>query len=64
MGIYETDGLTSLNYCNMPATVISVGFMSNDNDDLALSTEDYKKKMALGIAKGIDEYFEKVDSQE
>ena len=64
MGIYETDGLTSLNYCNMPATVISIGFMSNDNDDLALSTEDYKKKMALGIAKGIDEYFEKVDAQE
>ncbi|MCR5214593.1 MAG: N-acetylmuramoyl-L-alanine amidase [Eubacterium sp.] len=61
MGIYETDNLTSLNYCDMPATVISVGFLSNEFDDQALSTEEYKKKLAIGIAKGIDLYFENIE---
>ena len=57
MGIYETDNLTALNYCNMPATVISMGFLSNESDDIALSTDEYKKKLAVGIAEGIDLYF-------
>ena len=62
MGIYETDNLTSLNYCNMPATVLSVGFLSNKNDDIALSTDEYKKKLAVGMANGIDKYFESIDN--
>ena len=57
MGIYETDELTVLNYCDMPATVMDVGFMSNEQDDIALSTDEYKKKIAMGMAKGIDLYF-------
>jgi N-acetylmuramoyl-L-alanine amidase len=61
MGIYETDNLTSLNYCDMPATVLSVGFLSNENDDIALSTEEYRKKVAGGIAKGIDDYFQSLE---
>lgn len=61
MGIYETDNLTSLNYCNMPATVLSVGFLSNNNDDIALGMDDYKKKLAVGIANGIDEYFKSIE---
>ncbi len=62
MGIYETDNLTSLNYADIPATVISMGFLSNENDDEALNSEDYKKKMAVGIAKGIDLYFDSIDN--
>ena len=61
MGIYETDNLTALNYCNMPATVISMGFLSNESDDIALSTDEYKKKLAVGIAEGIDLYFESIE---
>ena len=63
MGIYETDKLTALNYCNMPATVISMGFLSNENDDIALSTDEYKKKLAVGIAEGIDLYFQSIEEQ-
>ena len=61
MGIYETDNLTSLNYSDMPATVLSIGFLSNTNDDIALSTEEYQKKLVVGIANGLDEYFENID---
>ena len=61
MGIYETDELTVLNYCDMPATVLDVGFLSNEQDDLTLSDDEYKKKIAVGIAKGIDLYFESLE---
>ena len=57
MGIYETDELTTLNYLDMPGTVIDVGFLSNEQDDTALSMDDYKKKIAVGMAKGIDLFF-------
>lgn len=56
-GIVKTDKLTVLNYCNMPSTVINVGFLSNSEDDTNLSNDEYMDKMAEGIANGIDEYF-------
>lgn len=61
MGIYETDDLTSLNYCDSPATVINMGFLSNELDDMSLNTADYQKKLAVGIADGIDLYFKEIE---
>ena len=61
LGIYETDDLTSLNYCDIPATVINMGFLSNELDDRNLNDEEFRKKMALGIANGIDLYFEEIE---
>ncbi|HBZ02854.1 MAG TPA: hypothetical protein DEO83_03485 [Lachnospiraceae bacterium] len=60
MGIYETDDMTSLNYSDVPGTVINMGFLSNELDDVYLNDDGYRKKMAQGIANGIDLYFEKV----
>lgn len=60
MGIYETDNMTSLNYCNMPAMVLNMGFLSYELDDVNLNTDDFKKKMAVGIADGIDLYFQSI----
>ncbi|SNU08854.1 N-acetylmuramoyl-L-alanine amidase [Lachnospiraceae bacterium] len=57
MGIYETDDMTSLNYSDVPATVINMGFLSNELDDVYLNDDGYRKKMAQGIANGIDLYF-------
>ena len=57
MGVYETDNMTALNYCDMPATVIDVGFLSNINDDANLSSAEYKSLLAVKIADGIDKYF-------
>lgn len=62
-GIVETDDLTSLNYCTMPATVINTGFLSNESDDVMLSTKDDQDKMAKAIADAIDEYFKNQDSK-
>ena len=61
LGIYETDDMTSLNYTDIPATVINVGFLSNELDDRSLNTEEYRKQMAQGIANGIDLYYESIE---
>ena len=60
MGIYETDNMTSLNYCNMPAMALNMGFLSYELDDINLNNDDFKKKMAVGIADGIDLYFQSI----
>lgn len=57
LGIYETDDLTSLNYCKMPATVINVGFLSNQYDDQALADPEYQRSLATAIADGVDDFF-------
>ncbi len=61
LGIYETDDLTALNYTDIPSTVINVGFLSNELDDRSLNTEEYQKKIAQGLANGIDLYFESIE---
>jgi N-acetylmuramoyl-L-alanine amidase len=57
-GISETADMTVLNWCDMPAAVIGLGFLSNETEDEALIAEDYQKKLARNIANGIDLYFE------
>ena len=61
LGIYETDDLSSLNYCDMPGTVINMGFLSNEFDDASLNSDDYQKTMAKSIADGVDLYFEEIE---
>ena len=57
-GIYESDDITALNYCTMPATVINIGFLSNIDEDANLSYQNYREVLAEGMANGIDLYFQ------
>ena len=50
-------------HTTMPATVINTGFLSNESDDVMLSTKDDQDKMAKAIADAIDEYFKNQDSK-
>jgi N-acetylmuramoyl-L-alanine amidase len=58
LGISETAGMTVLNWCDMPAAVIGIGFLSNAEEDETLTTVEDQKKLARNIANGIDLYFE------
>lgn len=55
--ILETDSMAGINWCNMPVTIVEMGFMSNPNEDKLLCSADYQKKLAIGMANGIDAYF-------
>ena len=58
LGIYETDELASINWSTIPTTVISVGFLSNEAEDVQLATDTYRDELAKGIADGIDNYYQ------
>lgn len=55
--IRETDDLTAINWSSVPMALVEVGYLSNENDDRLLSSDQYHEKLAKGIADGLDAFF-------
>ena len=56
-GVWETDTMTGLNWCEVPNCFVELGFMSNPQEDMLLADADYQALMVQGIANGIDNFF-------
>ena len=57
-GVQYYDNMSGINWSTIPVTILEMGFMSNQNDDLLMADETFQPVMAEGIANGIDDYFE------
>lgn len=56
-GILYEDSMTGINWCQVPVTILELGFMTNPGDDTYMADPNNHAAMVKGIADGLDKFF-------
>lgn len=56
-GTIRSDYYTTINWAKIPTMILECGFLTNPTEDRQLNSSSYQKKLAKGIANGLDKYF-------
>ena len=58
LGVQYYDNMTGINWSKIPVTILEMGFMTNQQDDLNMADSAYRQKMVEGIVSGVNEYYQ------
>ena len=50
LGIQYTDTMTGINWSTVPVTILEMGFMTSQNDDLKMNDAEFQKTMVQGLS--------------